>query len=249
MSVLSSIPSPLAARGHHITLTARSCAVFLGGVAGLLLLAHLVGQLMKFVAGRDTVYGLVPLFDLDQERSIPAMYSATLLLLAAFLLGVIARLQWREQAGERWAWLTLALGFLFMACDEAVSLHELLSRPVGELLGQTSEPLILLSWVLPSGALVVVLGALYLPFLWRLPAKYRKLFTLSGAMFVGGAVGMEIVDLLWLEVWGARDLIYNLLIMVEEGLEMFGAIAFIFSLLLYIEEFYPEAGLRFGEAV
>ena len=53
---------------------------------------------------------------------------------------------------------------------------------------------------------------------------------ISGAIFVGGAVGMEIVG----EPMDSDSLIYNLTTMVEEGMEIFGIILFTKALIQYL---------------
>jgi len=248
MSALSTVQSPLIGRAHQVTITPAALAGCLGAAALSLVLIHMGFMLIRFVAGHEFVYGLAPLFDLDRERNVPAFFSTFNLLGASFLLGVIARFQWREQAAGRWHWFGLALGFLFMAFDEAACFHELLTRPSRELLDEAVAPVATVAWVALAVPLVAALGLAYLPFLWRLPVKFRGMFAAAGLMFVGGAVGMEVLDGLWLEVHGSDNLTYTLLIAVEEGLEMMGVIFFIHALLCFIRDHYPEVRLRFGEA-
>ena len=74
----------------------------------------------------------------------------------------------------------------------------------------------------------------YLPFLWALPARTRWLFILSGAIYIGGAVGVE-----WATIWYEENdqlntLAYNLWNAVEESMEMTGVILFIYALLGHI---------------
>ena len=84
--------------------------------------------------------------------------------------------------------------------------------------------------------IVLVVATAYLPFLRALPVRTRWLFILSGAIYVGGAVGVE-----WATIWYEDNdqldtLAYNLWNAVEEFMEMAGVILFIYTLLRHIAE-------------
>jgi hypothetical protein len=57
------------------------------------------------------------------------------------------------------------------------------------------------------------------------------LFTVSGAFYVGGALGMEMVGGLLVEQYGFADWRYIVAVHVEESLEMFGASLFLVGLI------------------
>jgi len=75
------------------------------------------------------------------------------------------------------------------------------------------------------------IGVGFIPFLRRLPRPTAGLFILAGAIYVGGAVGMEIIG----EPLDSDTLTYNLLTAVEEGMEMCGVIVFMHALLRYMK--------------
>ena len=81
--------------------------------------------------------------------------------------------------------------------------------------------------------LVAVLFVVYLPFLYHLPRIFAVLFLLSGAIYVSGAIGLEMISGKYIDDHG-RDLIYRLIATVEEAFEMFGAWLFIYSLVKYL---------------
>ncbi|MGB5734474.1 MAG: hypothetical protein WBM40_08530 [Thiohalocapsa sp.] len=65
-----------------------------------------------------------------------------------------------------------------------------------------------------------------MPFLWRYRWRTSLLFLAAGAIYGGGAVGVE--------HWtgdDVRSLSYNMWTTVEEAMEMFGVILFIYALL------------------
>lgn len=71
--------------------------------------------------------------------------------------------------------------------------------------------------------------------------KIMYLFCISGAVFVAGAIGLELFEGHHYERHGSIDLTFAIFYTVEEFLEMFGIVLFIYTLLAYIEtEFGPQ---------
>ncbi|MCH8039862.1 MAG: hypothetical protein IH977_05880, partial [Nitrospinae bacterium] len=82
------------------------------------------------------------------------------------------------------------------------------------------------SWAIPGGITAAIFGLAYLRFLRHLPARTRWLFVVSGCVFLGGAVGVE-MSTDWYDDEDLLDtLAYNLWNTVEEGLEMGGVVLF-----------------------
>jgi hypothetical protein len=183
--------------------------------------------------GRPTLYGLGPLFDLDREATVPALFSCSMLLLAACLLGVLAR----DGAGrgDRWRrhWTVLALGFVFLALDEGAGIHEHMNRPIRELL---HAPGFATAWLVPAMVLVIALAVFYLPFLHALPRRHAGLFLGSGLLFLFGAVALEAVAGGIIERRGKANFAYQAEVWAEESCEMLGAALFVYALLNYLAE-------------
>lgn len=78
----------------------------------------------------------------------------------------------------------------------------------------------------------------------RLPARTAFLFVVSGAVYVGGAIGFELIGGYYAKANGVENLTYSMISTVEESLEMSGVIVFIYALLKYIADNYQE--VRFG---
>ena len=212
----------------------------LGTLAFLLVLASIGGQLTKYLLGQDRVYGLVCFFYVNEERNLPTFFSALLLLCAAILLMVIAILKKKQMDPDVFRWGILALGFLYMAIDEGFPIHEKLSAPVRGLLGDGPLGIFYFAWVIPGIEVVLVLTLFFLRFLFRLPAKTRFTFMLAATLFIGGAIGMELVGGRYAELHGRENLTYSMIATVEESLEMAGVIVFICALLRYIADNYME---------
>lgn len=206
----------------------------LASVAGLLVLAHVGWQSVKYWTGHDYVFGLIKFFHLDEERNLPATFSALLLLSAASLLTFITVHERRKGSRDVARWAILAIGFAYMAIDEFGHIHEQLILPGRRLLGDRTLGVFYYAWVIPAIAVVVVLAGYFRGFMLRLPTRTRFAFTLAAVLFVGGALGFEMFEGRHDELYGERNLAYMALVTVEEGLEMAGVIVFIDALLRYI---------------
>ena len=181
---------------------------------------------------------------LDREQSLATFFSFGLLLLCSLLLSVIATQQRAARSRWYWHWVGLACLFLLLSYDEAASLHERLIGPLRELLGVGG--VLYFAWVIPGLAFVLLIGVIYFPFLMALPPFFRYLFVLSGAIYVTGALGMEMIagslfDQNLTEVGQIQRVehrrqvldsrSYLIIMTIEESLEMIGAILFIHSLM------------------
>ncbi len=171
------------------------------------------------------------IFDVDEEDSLPTWYSASALLLTSFVLWVNARA--RREAGDklRWHWYGLAVGFLFLSVDEIAGLHE------------TLNSLIEMSWAIPGGIVAAVVGLLYIRFLMRIGRRTAIQFVIGGALFVGGAVGVELATEPYADNDELDTLVYYLWTALEEAMEMVGVLVFLRALLQWMKE--HSSGARF----
>lgn len=225
MRVLLSI-SPLFARRVALILTFVVLGFILLSVSGLLAVRLLDGSPFQ---GAVTEFHNA--FDANREKSFPNLYSAYALLLCALLLGAISLA--RRTSGDRYVahWALLGAVFLYLSVDEALVIHEKLISPLQSALG--TGGFLRHAWVIPGAVAVLVLGLAYLRFVLDLPARIRNLFVVAGAVYVGGALGMEMVGGYYLSVFG-DTLGQELLTNTEEALEMLGVVVFVYALLLYL---------------
>ena len=114
----------------------------------------------------------------------------------------------------------LTIGFLLFSIDTVAGIHE------------TINSLIDPNWAIGGGLLALGIGLGFIPFLRRLPKRTAILFAVAGAIYIGGAVGVEIIG----EPLDADTIQYNLLTVLEEGMETFGVIFFIHVLLSYMRD-------------
>lgn len=157
----------------------------------VLCLAHLVVSWVHIETGRDHLLGLTTRFQLFTEASIPAFFSAVMLVAAAAIAAVLSRVAGGRQAPDGRAWAFACALLLFMAVDEASSIHEVVNH-----LGQRrpEDGILFYLWVIPFGLLALVCMLILLPFWWRLPASTKWWLAASAALFLGCAVGMELVE-------------------------------------------------------
>ena len=161
-------------------------------------------------------------FALGYEVNLPSWYSALLLALCALLLALCAA----AAPVDRPRWRLLALGFLYISLDELVGLHEAVDA-----LFTGTRGLLYYGWVIPAGALVLALAALYRPFLARLPPPPRRRVLLAAALYLSGALLLELPLGLVAERAGPEGLAYALLDLTEETLEIAGLTLFALALL------------------
>jgi hypothetical protein len=101
------------------------------------------------------------------------------------------------------------------------------------------------AWVIPYALAVLVIGVLYLRFVWSLAARTRALFICAGSVYLAGALGFESVGGWYFSLHGEiEDLTYSLLVAAEEFLEMSGIILFIYALLDYLRDQLAGGPLR-----
>jgi hypothetical protein len=225
------------AAGHRVTLSVwKGLSVLVGAVV----VAHLA--LTVSIEGFDfTGKGQLSLFNLTHERSFGTWVNAALLAAAA-LATAAAALVPPPTGGRRLrnGWLALAGLIALMSVDEVAMMHE----ATIELVQSSLElPAFLrFGWMIP--ALLVI--ALYVVWQWRffasLPAWLRTRLIMAGAVYLGAAVGLEMVESQIANTAGEEDarIVLQLLVGLEEGLEMGAAAAVLLFVLRYIAQLAPE---------
>jgi len=157
-----------------------------------LALAGIAIELIPHYTGHNYLFGLVRQFDLDGEANIPAWYSSFLLLLCCILLAIIAAAKKISGDKYRFHWRAMSIIFLFLAIDETAQIHDMITATL-RISGFRPSGFFYYSWIIPYGIFCLILVASFLKFLAHLPVKTRWLFMIAGAIYVAGALGMEMV--------------------------------------------------------
>lgn len=216
-------------------------------VAALFVVIHVAMASYWILSHREYVTGYA-LVSLDREQNLPALFSTFLLVSAAALFVFIAMVERASGYRDFRQWQILAVGFVLMALDEYLALHERLIEPVRRLLGGGHMGILYFSWVVPALVLIAALGVYFLPFLRRLPRRTMIALMISAAIYLGGAVGVELFEGWWREGHAYRTIGFHLLVTLEEGMEMAGVITLIHALLRHLARRFGDVQIHFEGA-
>ena len=213
--------------GYVVTVIAAVIAVLFVTGSAANLIADYVAR-----SPEDKLARLMARFDLTAESSIPNWYSTCALMSAATLLFLIARSKY--VAGSRWFihWAVLGALFVGLSIDEASRFHEMVNTMMSWFVN--GHNLLYYPWVIPAIIFSGIVGLSYLPFLLCIERRTALLFVLAGAIYVGGAVGMDAVGGDLAEHFGKQSLYPHFSEYTEELMEDSGQLIFIYALLRYV---------------
>jgi hypothetical protein len=177
-----------------------------------------------------TVLSLLQRLNVDQEISIPTWYSVCLLFSAFFLLYSIATHP--QLLRHRRLWSALTVIFLCLSIIEGIALNDGIGAVLRFVVDVDTDSAFRYRWVIVAIPAVLIIGALYVPFIRALPSRIRLLVILGAALYVGGAIGAEMINAYML---GRADILaVRLVVHIEELCEMIGMSVFIYTLLNYL---------------
>lgn len=214
------------------TLTIMAVALCVVGLA-----TRLLSLTVSDFPGRDFIAGLTRL---DSESTLPAAFSTALLIFCSLMLGTIAATSRLTGAAGSRSWFGLSFLFAYLALDEYAMIHERTVPLIREVLSTGGA--LQHAWVIPYGALVLVVALTFRRFLMRLPPAIRWGLLLAGGLYVTGALGFELLEGRLRDILGRESASYVVLSATEELLEMLGLILFLSTLLRYARLVLP--GLR-----
>lgn len=182
----------------------------------------------------------------DFEGNLPSWFSAMLLFACALAAALVA-CAGREARQPRWrTWAVISVGLLALSCDEAASLHELLTTPFRSLLHDA--PAFRYPLILPGAAAVAIAASGLWKFYGELPRDSRRSLLSASAVFLVGALGVETAGG-WFdpEVHG-ESLTYVGLATLEEGCEMVGVSGTLHGILRHFERHVGPVTLLLDES-
>lgn len=230
-------------RSLKIEIKPAATAVALGWVTLILISAGFLVLIFKYGLGHDRVFGLADLFDLDMEANFPTLFSFLLLALCSMLSFSVGSALKKPARGSRSYWTGLGGVMLYIALDEMFMIHEQVTTLVRSPFDAPYP--FYVSWVLPYSLLAGGVLLIYLPFIRRLPPEVRRLVTASGALYVAGALGFEILGGVYLSTHeGGAGFGYNMIVVVEESLEMAGALLLVYALSVYLRTHLGVVAVR-----
>lgn len=222
-------------------ISARTILNILIAILVGLFLARIAGLVSTHSFGNANANGLVPLFDFNEEQSVPTWFSVGLLMICASLLAIIAAAQRREGGPYRW-WTVLSFVFLYLSMDEALSFHERFNRPVRDLLNTSGA--LYYAWVIPYAFSAVLLLLCSIRPLKALSKSTRTLLLVAGVLFVCGAMGMEVLgSYLATSNQMQATLLSDVVMTFEELMELSGTIILVYALMKQIAHAHPGWGV------
>lgn len=172
---------------------------------------------------------LLRLFDLNQELNVPTWYEGILLFSSGLILYSMSI--YKRSSMSKY-YKVLAIIFVFLSLDEVSSIHEDISMYVGNYLHASG--IFFFAWAILAMPLLAVLVIWLIPFLKKLPKQISIAMVLAGAMYVFGAVVLEMIGGKYAEQFFQHNLTFNTLSTFEEALELTGSTLFL-STLFYLQ--------------
>lgn len=203
---------------------------FLIDVIAIVATAGLAVEIAQDSFGWNDPYDLIDLFSLSYEANIPTWLSACMHATSAVLLTLIANGKRDSGAPFVRHWRGLSIVFAYISIDEFVTLHE------GMNAWFDLDGVLYFGWVIPAAIIVSIFVLSYWQFLTHLPDVTRFRFIRAGAVFVGGAMGIELLLGYWTDLHGSHNLGYAIIDWVEETMEMTGAALFISALVAVLAD-------------
>ena len=219
---------------QSVYLSAKKIAVTLFLITVVLLVLHMVVYALQNSLPASVAEPLDGLFNLSRENNFPTYFSAFLLLFSGLFALVIYQYKKSTKAKFRLQWMLLGLVLIFLSLDEAVQIHERLTKFTAPKFTFLDSAFLTFAWVIPYTILFLVVAVYFLKFVLSLPNRTRNLFIASGILFIGGALGFEFIESYVVSHNGFNQL-YWWLATVEEVMEITGVIVLVYALLDYIK--------------
>ena len=213
----------------HIVLNRKKIVHFLIFIALVLIFIHCVILGIYYYIGNPDKFDFVRMFDLDMERNVPTLFSSLILAISSFLFYLLSRSPKEQKKGSRKYWLGLSFVFIFLSFDESAKIHEKLGDFTEQFVDASG--FLHYPWVISYSILVLILAAFYLRFFLKMEKKVFWSFIGAAVMFLGGAIGFELLGANESSQHGTATVLYSVLYTIEESLEMFGVIYLIHILL------------------
>lgn len=131
---------------------------------------------------------------------------------------------------------------LAAAADETVSFHGVLTLFLPAI--ERLSPALHFAWVAVAVPALAVLACCCLPLMRGLPRSTRWGLLAAAALFVGGAVGLEMIAGLVIHSAGEDSIAYRITYILEDTLEILGCALFIVVVLHHFRARAPSLELR-----
>lgn len=184
--------------------------------------------------GEKNIVLLYNIFFVDKENNIPSWFSSISLFVSGLLSLAIGYIYLKLKIANGFYWISIGIVFFYLSLDEDVQVHEYSIASIRE--ATQAGGIFYFSWIIPALIIIVVFSFIYGRFIFALPTTIRRILLTSAAVYLGGAIGMEMAGGYYYESSNEKvDLTYSVLATIEEFMEMIGVSIFIYGLLRHIE--------------
>lgn len=210
--------------------SARKTCRLIWWVTTIVVVLGVVREVIVGTLGEGTPLRDLRHISLDGELNVATWYSSALMLAASMLTLVASRIE--PEPKQRPYWLAIATVMLLMSIDETASFHESFITLLDGW-AQYSDYLHF-SWVVLGAPFVLLFAAFSIPFLLRLDRNTAVRIVIAGALFVFGALVLEMIDGAIQVRYGAESLAYRMGAMSEDIFELVGMTVFVAAMALHV---------------
>ncbi len=225
----------------EFVLRPKDVARFFAWIVAGLALAHLMTQVFRLFYRDDQFFGLVFVFDLDNDGNLPALIYSVILLITATLFILVAIAAKRQARPYVLQWLGLATVFLILFLEESVKPNERLVQPTLARLNIPGD-FSVAPGIVPGIALLLVF-LLYFRYFVHLPPRTRLLYLITASCYLASAYLFGRPAMIRKAVFGS-DGLYLLMRGGERIVEITGAVILIYALIAYLAEEFQDLRLR-----
>ena len=201
---------------------------FLSASAAVLILLNIIMLIIYFHISNPDKFDFIQLVDLDQEANIPTLFSSIILLISSMLFYLLSRLPAEQKKNNQRYWFWLGIIFLFLSFDESATIHESIGDFTSKFIH--ADGFLYYPWIIAYGIILVILSCSFFRFFWRMEKKVFFQFMLSAGIYLGGAIGFDLLGSREISLHGGDTILYCIYYTIEESLEMFGVIYLIWIL-------------------
>jgi len=167
--------------------------------------------------------------DVNGEANLPSWYSVVLLAGTALLLVAISQVRREKALGKAKDWMLLSWFVVAMSLDEMASIHEAVGGQVDR---HVALPLIGgYGWIVPGGIIAAVAGLVGWRVVHSLPTSARRELATAAAVFLVGALALEVVEAIITGQSGGFGAAAKLTTGAQELFEMWGVVLAIGALI------------------
>lgn len=228
---------------HSISIRSDLTTKVLGSIVIALAITCFIRLFIKYQVEPSLYPSVLELFNMDADKNIPIYFYVFLLIIATFLLSIIAIIQIRHNSSQKNGWLILTVVVLGMSIDKSVRLHEYLLHFIQRIPVRTGAETIIIPLIIVLLTIGSVILVQLVKLLRGLPVNTRKSFIIAASIYLSGALVLEIIGS---SFYGHNNLVYDILTIFEESLEMAGIIAFIRALILFAADNYKGLLIQFN---